>query len=322
MNITSCVSSSPTAYATYSGTSMSTPNATGSLFLLQEYYARLNGGKFMRSATLKGLAIHTASEAGPAPGPDYQFGWGLLNVARAAAVITDAVPHQNQSPATHLLYENTLDNGATSFYSLPVVASSNGPLTVTICWTDVKGDVENSNVLNNPAKKLVNDLDLRITSGSSTYYPWVLDPAHPAAPATQGDNNTDNVERVDIANAVAGQTYTITITHKNSLIRGEQAYSLLVSGASPTSAGAVPAGKLIVGPNPSRVFNITLAVNTPGDLKVEVVNMIGQSVYAQTYPDFNGTFSNQLILTGVPAGVYVLRVSQQQNTYIKKLLVK
>ena len=34
---------------------------------------------FMRAATLKALAIHTADEAGGAPGPDYEFGWGLLN---------------------------------------------------------------------------------------------------------------------------------------------------------------------------------------------------------------------------------------------------
>ncbi len=42
-------------------------------FCLQEYYYRLHN-VFMRSATLKGILIHTADEAGPADGPDYQFG--------------------------------------------------------------------------------------------------------------------------------------------------------------------------------------------------------------------------------------------------------
>ncbi len=47
----------------------STPATAGSLTLLQEYYAQLHAGSFMRSATLKALVIHTADEAGPAPGP-------------------------------------------------------------------------------------------------------------------------------------------------------------------------------------------------------------------------------------------------------------
>jgi hypothetical protein len=228
INVTSSIAASNTAYATYSGTSMSTPNVTGSLLLLQEYYNKLRPGQFLRSATLKGLAIHTADEAGPAQGPDYQFGWGLLDVARAAAVITAAVPSNNAASSQHLLYENNLINGKTD--SITVVASGSGSLIATICWTDVKGSVDNVNVLNNPAKKLVNDLDLRISKGGSVYLPWILDPANPANPATRGDNITDNVERVEVDSVVPGQTYTIKISHKGTLARGAQAYSLLVSG--------------------------------------------------------------------------------------------
>jgi hypothetical protein len=43
---------------------MSSPQVAGSLFLLQELYAKQNDGQFMRSATLRGLAIHTAEDAG------------------------------------------------------------------------------------------------------------------------------------------------------------------------------------------------------------------------------------------------------------------
>ena len=93
----------------------------------------LHGGTFMRAATLKGIAIHTAREAGLTPGPDYQFGWGLLNMEDAAAVIT-------ANNTTHLIRENVLNNGGT--FSLPVIASGNGTLRATICWTDVKGTVE------------------------------------------------------------------------------------------------------------------------------------------------------------------------------------
>ena len=42
----------------------------------------------MSAVALKGLVINTANEAGPADGPDYMFGWGLLNATGAANLIT------------------------------------------------------------------------------------------------------------------------------------------------------------------------------------------------------------------------------------------
>ena len=229
VNVLSSVNTSNTAYATFSGTSMASPNAAGSLLLLQEYYSKLKGAtSFLRSATLKGLAIHTADEAGTSPGPDYQFGWGLLNVLKAADFITNFSAKNNDTTSPTLMYENTLAQGGT--FSKTVIATGKGPLSATICWTDVKGNVDNVNVLNNRAKNLVNDLDIRITKGSRTYQPWTLDVNNPSFAAVPGDNITDNVERIDIDSTVPGQSYTITVSHKGTLARGSQAYSLLVSG--------------------------------------------------------------------------------------------
>ncbi|HZG26487.1 MAG TPA: S8 family serine peptidase, partial [Chitinophagaceae bacterium] len=66
VNLLSSTGSSDNAYAIQSGTSMAAPSATGSLLLLQEYYSSLRSGAFMRAATLKGIVIHTADEAGTA----------------------------------------------------------------------------------------------------------------------------------------------------------------------------------------------------------------------------------------------------------------
>jgi len=226
VNVLSCIGTSNTAYDTYSGTSMATPSVTGSLLLLQEYYAKLHSGSFMRSATLKGLAIHTADEAGIADGPDYTFGWGLVDIQKAAGVITsDTSASRNQA-----IYENTLTSSTADTYSLNVVASGNGPLVATICWTDPPGDVSTTNLLNNTSKKLINDLDIRITDGTTTWYPYVLDPSHPWNAATTGDDAINNVEEVVIKNVVPGHTYTIKVTHKGTLARGSQAYSLVLSG--------------------------------------------------------------------------------------------
>ncbi len=84
LNVLSTGSSSPTSYITLTGTSQAAPSITGSLYLLQEYYAQKHPGIFMRSATLKGLACHTAFDAGN-PGPDYIYRMGLAGHEKSRA---------------------------------------------------------------------------------------------------------------------------------------------------------------------------------------------------------------------------------------------
>ena len=213
-------------YATYSGTSVASPNVAGSLLLLQEFYAKQKYGFTMRASTLKGIALHTANEAGTTQGPDYQFGWGLLNVERAAQVIANS--DQNHFLSESLLYQNSTN-------SFQVVASGKSPIKATISWTDPEGtptEVKPEN-LNSRIPKLVNDLDIRISDGQKAFLPWVLNPNTPNLGATKGDNFRDNIEQVYIENPVAGKTYTITINHKGTILKGDiQYYALIVSGIS------------------------------------------------------------------------------------------
>ncbi|GGH15917.1 S8/S53 family peptidase [Mucilaginibacter phyllosphaerae] len=220
-NIVSTGTQSASSYLTLSGTSMSAPNITGSLYLLQEYYAQKNNGAFMRAATLKGLACHTAFDAGNV-GPDYIYGWGVLDMKKAAQAITD-------NGVKSMINENTLAQGQTR--TLDVVASGDGPLSVSISWTDPEGTPTTGTTINDRTPKLVNDLDLRIADGATTYTPWVLMPDNPPAAATNGDNIRDNIEQVYIAGAIPGKKYTITISHKGTLRSGSQPYSVIVTGA-------------------------------------------------------------------------------------------
>ena len=216
-------------YGSSSGTSMSAPNATGSLMLLQEHYNNLNG-TFMRAATLKGLAIHSADEAGLNPGPDYVFGHGLLNAEKAAEVIS-------QNNVESFIKEEVLEDGASYTFEFEYDGSS--PLVGTISWTDVPGEVsEELPVLDDPTLRLVNDLDIRISNASMSYEPWILDPANPEGAATTGDNFRDNVEKIFIADAPAG-TYTVTVTHKGALEGGSQPFSLILSGQNEPSRAII-----------------------------------------------------------------------------------
>lgn len=221
VNVISTGITAADAYLVLSGTSMASPNVSGSVFLLQEYYAQKNAGNFMRAATLKGLVCHTAFDAGNI-GPDYIYGWGLLNMVKAAQAITD-------NGIKSIISENSLAQGQTQTFN--VVASGSGPLVATISWTDPAATPSAASVVDNPAIKLVNDLDIRVNQGTTVFRPWILDQTNPATAATSGDNIRDNVEQVYIANAVPGKSYAIIVNHKNTLTTGPQAYSLIVTGS-------------------------------------------------------------------------------------------
>ncbi|NPD47124.1 GEVED domain-containing protein [Lentimicrobium sp. S6] len=214
-------------YQSLSGTSMSSPSTTGSLLLLQEHYNNLKGGNnFMKAATLKALVIHTADEAGTNIGPDYQFGWGLMNTLTAAQTITE-------DQSLNVLDELNLANGAN--YQRTVIAKGNEPIKVTIVWTDVAG-TPTSNSLDPTTAMLVNDLDLRLSNGGTTHYPWSLTASSPSAAATNnGENNRDNVEVVYIANPTADASYTITVDHDGTISGGNQDFSIIISGIKTAS---------------------------------------------------------------------------------------
>jgi hypothetical protein len=280
VSLTSTIQTSPTAYGTLSGTSMAAPNVTGTLVLLQEAYSQKNAGAVMRSASLKGLVIHTADDAGNA-GPDYIYGWGLVNAEKAAKVI---LADGASSTSIHKIIQDELNQGTTKTLSL--ISSGSGPLVATICWTDPAGTPGNTGDDRTP--KLVNDLDLRISDGTQTYSPYKLDPDQPANLATTGDNIRDNVEKIIITNAIPGKTYTLTINHKGNLSSAKQAYSLILSGVggttycAPTLAGT-PNSK-IVG---FSLANVTYAAAAGCNSTGGYTNLTNQTIQVEagaTYP--------------------------------------
>ncbi len=223
VNMYSCSGTSNASYMNMSGTSMSAPNVSGSLLLLQQHYNNLNG-EYMLASTLRALALHTADEAGFAPGPDYRFGWGLLNTEHAAQVISE---NSNQS----LITTETLD--ANDEYTYTFQADGTQDIVATIAWTDPAADLLPGGNEDLATPSLMNDLDLRISNdGGETFLPWVLNVASPTAPATTGDNIVDNVEKIEI-NAPAPGEYIVRVSHKGQLLVNDtQVFSLVIEGIS------------------------------------------------------------------------------------------
>ena len=210
-------------YGLLSGTSMAAPNAAGALALLQQLYHR-NTGQFLRAEALKAIAIHTADEAGPNPGPDYGHGWGVLNAAHAAQLIESI-----QTQPDHLIAA-TLYQGE-RFQRL-LQSDGRSPIKATIVWTDPAGTVPLKS-LDPPSPMLVNDLDVRLSRQTDglLYYPWSLDRVNPSQAAVQTDNRIDNVEQIQITAPAAG-LYTLTVSHKGTLQNEQQAFALVCTGTT------------------------------------------------------------------------------------------
>ncbi len=227
VSISSTLATGLNSYGVLSGTSMSTPSVTGGLALLQDLHKKLTGN-YMRSATLKALAIHTIREAGPTPGPDYMFGWGLLDVERAAEVVLA------RDDKNIIINETVLANG--HIYEIPLTPVQNEKITVTIAWTDPAGNpVAASLDPTNPM--LINDLDVRIVDDSGdAQMPWRLSPQDVTKEAIKGDNVLDNVEKIEFDSPQA-RNYKIVVSHKGQLLNGQQAFSIIVTYKSLSNLG-------------------------------------------------------------------------------------
>jgi hypothetical protein len=235
VSIYSTTAASDSAYdGTYSGTSMATPNAAGSAALIQQLYANTFGQR-PRASLLKALLIHTADDLGN-PGPDYKFGWGLINVKAAA----DVILAQKANPSVPRVLENSL-TAAVKTTTVTFTWDGVSPIRATLSWTDPAGAA--LTVVDSRTPNLVHDLDLKITGpdAATVYLPYVMPfvgawtSGSMSAAATTGRNRVDNTEQVYIASPNRAGTYTITVSMDASLTTNAQPYALIVTGASGAS---------------------------------------------------------------------------------------
>ena len=175
------------------GTSMACPAVTGALSLLYERYKQLNAGANPTSALIKAVVCNTAEDLGNA-GPDYTFGFGMMNARRAVQAIE-----------SNHYFTNAIDNGNSKVQTITIPANTKR-LKVMLYWTDMPAAP-------NAATVLVNDLDLTVIEPSTLLHkPLILNPA-PANVndvAKEGVDRINNIEQVVIENPAAGN-YNINV---------------------------------------------------------------------------------------------------------------
>jgi hypothetical protein len=182
------------AYGANYGTSMACPAVTGSLSLMYERYRQLHAGANPGSDLMKALVCNTAENLGNA-GPDYTFGFGMLNARRAVEALE-----------SNRYFINSIANGGAAIQTINVPANTEH-LKVMLYWADTAAAP-------NAATALVNDLDLTVKEPSAIVrHPMVLNPSplNVNDLAQEGEDHINNIEQVIIDKPAAGN-YTINIS--------------------------------------------------------------------------------------------------------------
>ncbi len=200
-------------YQRMSGTSMACPTVTGHAALVSERYGQLYGGAEIPSSLLRGVLANTATDAGRL-GPDFQYGYGIMNAERAVVTLENGWHH-----------EGGITVGNTYSQTIAIPAGCKG-LRVMLTWNDPAV----AKAYKYRDKVMVNDLDLSLEVGGQMFLPWVCNHTmgHLEDPAIRMRDTLNNIEQVTLnADELVGLKEFTVHVNARAVDKGEQPYSLV-----------------------------------------------------------------------------------------------
>ena len=238
-------------YALFGGTSAAAPGVAGVAAQLYEVYGDQNNGALPESALIKAIMLNAANDVGNI-GPDFIYGWGIVNGLRAGKTIEDG----------RYLSDN-IAQGETNNHVINV-PSGTAQVRFMVYWRDPTASLGASSAL-------VNDLDLVVNDpANNTLLPWILNSAPNTTalntPATTGEDHLNNMEQVLINDPTAGE-YTLDISGFNIPV-GPQEYFVVYE--------VIPENITVTHPNGGESFEVGAnevihwdVVNTTEDFQLE-----------------------------------------------------
>lgn len=153
------------------------------------------------------------------------------------------------------------------------------------------------------------------TTGGKEPYAYVWSPSAGLSSATVA---------TPVASPSVTTTYSLTVTDANSCT-STNSVTVTVEPCS-TGIALVEAGTggFSIAPNPNRgSFSVVLSstpVNNP--VVLEVYNFLGKRIHSGSFTDSNTPFIIPIDMNGINKGIYLVKVSCENATYIEKLIIE
>jgi len=94
-------------------------------------------------------------------------------------------------------------------------------------------------------------------------------------------------------------------------------------GGSVKIGNGTTINSLDVYPNPSRdIFNISFTSETKQDLRVRILNLIGEELLSDDLQQFIGEYTKQIDLISNAKGIYFLEIETNDRVINKKLILQ
>jgi len=87
--------------------------------------------------------------------------------------------------------------------------------------------------------------------------------------------------------------------------------------------GGSSIANLAIYPNPSKdIFNITFTSEDVQDLRVRILNVIGEELVSDNLEQFIGEYTKQIDLSSNAKGIYFLEIITNEGVINKKLILQ
>lgn len=167
----------------------------------------------------------------------------------------------------------------------------------------------NFNVIVNPlpATPVITQNGDTLTSSANTGNQWYLDGV-----IIPGATSKQHV-------AVYTGTYSVVVSVNECSSSPSNGILVL-----PVSINVAKANRTLeIYPNPNKgEFNIKVETLKSEVFNIEIYNSIGSLIWKQESVTVNGTFTTHVILTESPSGMYMIKLRNNDNTIVKKLIIK
>ena len=247
-------------YTRYSGTSQACPRVAGASGIVFDWFNNVYPA-FPSPAMNKAILINGATDIGAADVPNNNEGWGRVNLKTSLMPGTGAFRKDQDSVIT--------DTGSGGEYATVMSVSNPAlPVKATLVWTDPPGAVSC-----NPC--LVNDLNLVIESGATTYRGNNFTGGSSTAGGVADTRN--NVEGIILPAGTLSGTFTLRVTA--AALNGDgvpgtgdstdQDFALVVWNAIDCIPPAAPTGLTAIGNGNNRI-DLAWSNSVPGATEYRV----------------------------------------------------